>query len=258
MFKIFLIAFFSLNVIAQEKNEILKKIDAQYFYPIEHGLNNYCVQVFSPEMQEFLNVKLLSQKTDKIVFKLCDQKGNFTVQSIYQLKDEFKYFEDIIEKILINKINYISPKPLNGILADYELNFELQNKTTIINAKNTSVSEHNEIVYSIENNNITKIVFKKPTGTTSIYPEWKKYKWSKGLLVLDRFSIEQREGTQNLKSMVKLKYHDLIKMGLVQKIDISTQQSLINSKNRLKNQDVTRQVNYSILFDQYELSTGSM
>jgi hypothetical protein len=258
LLEIFLIFVVSVVSFANENIDLLKKIDAQYFYPIEHGLGNYCVQVYSPEIQEFLNIKLLNQKSDKIVFKLCDLKGNFTVSSIYQLKDEFKYFEDIIEKIFINKLNYISPKPLSGLLVDYEIAVERKNNLTTINAKNTSVSQHNEIIYLVEKQLIQRIIFKKSIGTTTIIPSWKKFKWSKGLFVLDHFIVEQREGTQNLKSKIKLAYHDLVKMGLVQKIEISTQQSLINSKNRLKNQEVTRNVKYSILFDQYELGTSGL
>jgi hypothetical protein len=78
IYKIALAAFFSITVYANEHSEILKKIDGFYFYPIEHGLSNYCVQIYSPEIQEFLNIKLLSQKSDKIVFKLCDQNCYFT------------------------------------------------------------------------------------------------------------------------------------------------------------------------------------
>jgi hypothetical protein len=258
IYKIALAAFFSITVYANEHSEILKKIDGSYFYPIEHGLSNYCVQIYSPEIQEFLNIKLLSQKSDKIVFKLCDQKGDFTVKSMYQLKDEYKYFEDVIEKIFINKINYISPKPLAAILADYDVSLETKNNITTITGKNTSIVSHNEMIYFVDKQLITKIIFKKSTGTTTIEPTWKKYKWSKGLYVLEHFTVEQREGTQNLKSKIRVSYHDLLKLGLVQKIEITTQQSLINSKNKLKNQDVTRNLKYSILFDQYELGTSSL
>lgn len=222
-------------------------IDKYIYYPQDKITDNFCVNIYSPEMMKLLKDKLVYSRDEKLIGKLCKNSNKTSVEFIYSNIDKLNNLERLKE-VYINKLEYIIPTKFSEILK----NFEVTKKGNVYTGESVSDSSLNKIIivmsgkYKIPK----KITYKRATGITTMTLKWNRFKWSNNKFVPISMNISKIEGLQNTEMNIKLTYENLVKIGLINKLEISSIQN-ITSKKTFKG--ISKNSNIVFHFQNYTL-----
>lgn len=240
---------------AYSSNDLLTKIDDKIYYPQADGLDGFCVKVFSKELQDFVQDKIMKSSEKKFIYNLCwGEKTGAKIETDYEIKSALSESAKAVEEVLFRKKGFIIPTSFKEQLGQFSIDVVSgKNGNMEVKASSEDVTDVNEYYLYLKNYLPTKIIMKKPVGTTTMNLKWKKFKFTSNKFVLERVDTDKREGTQNIKSTIIISYTNFVKSGLPNKLSVSSEQILLGKTKGVMPIMMSRKSAYDILFEGYQL-----
>lgn len=198
-------------------------------------------EIHNEKIKSIVETKGTLAKLDKLYCKVFWIKDKLAVEVIGKVDKD-------ISKIVLENCKrsgrFVVPMPLKEYLSPFK-KVETKGGWDVYR-DDTGVNQINEVLVK-KSKNQTRIIEKRPTGTTKLKYIYKKFKGTK---VLAQVEMSSYEGIQNVKTQTDLKYEKVSGHVLPVKATIDTTQNLV----RKEVGDFTRKLIETVEFRNYSVN----
>jgi len=222
-----------------------KKIWKNIYQPIS-SIRDLTFELHTNELENLINQKVLNEKIKKIHINYfwVKDKSDISIESTGELKKEVALS---IKELFKKKLDIITGSNFQEYIKGYEVSetdkgwLKYIDPTGLKDITNISMKRNSRSILIIE---------KKSIGTTRTTYEFKKEKWSKSKLVINKVIHKVYEGVQSTEVKTEIFYKQIKDYWLPSELKILTTQKV----NKNENEDYSRQITEEFKFKNYQIN----
>lgn len=237
---------------AQDPVKYLNNFDSKVYSLKNKGVKDFVVDIRSSKLTKQLNEQKIFGTVKDVVFRTYwTAKPERLDIEVLGLPDGFKEVKDDLKNSVFSLIDNLLPPTTPQRFSGYK--FVAGSKPKEIIAKDsTGVAAVQSFILRFDKEDkLVNVEGNKAVGSLNIFPKYEKESFSDGKLVLKTLTTTSSENGQTVNIKKELKYGTSQGMGVLNSVNIETEQKLAGSKAKPLISEET------LTFKNYKINSGA-
>jgi hypothetical protein len=241
----------SFGSLAQDPKSYFDQFDNRLYSLKTKGVKEFVVDVRSSKLTKLMNDQMTFGKVDDLYFRIYWTASPLRIAAeVMGLPEGFKEVKDELKVSILSTMDNLVPIPLNDRFASYKISTGAQPKEFVAIDQTGLAPVPSYLLKFDKQDRLAEIQGKKPVGTLDVKLSYDKESFSDGKWVLKSQVSETSESGQTLKSRKVFIYGQSSGLGVVTRVDATTEQSWAHENMK------PLIVEESLEYRNYQINTG--
>lgn len=216
---------FSFSVFAQDPVSYLKNFDAKVYSLKSKGVQDFTVDIESPNMTKQINDQQKFGKVEELYFRVywTANPERFAIE-VVGLPDGFREFKEELKISMMGIIENLIPQTFQQRFTGYKFLSGSKPKEFIAQDTTGLAPIPSLVIKFDEQDKLVEVIGQKPVGTMNVKPVYTKESFADGKWVLEEQTTTTSESGQTISIQKELDYGKANGIGVLTELTVSTEQ----------------------------------